>query len=56
MNFLKFLIPEITQEDINDISSSKDDKFISKLSKMDRNDILISGVFPDFFDKIKNRV
>jgi beta-phosphoglucomutase-like phosphatase (HAD superfamily)/NDP-sugar pyrophosphorylase family protein len=54
MNFLKFLIPEITQEDINNISSSKDDKFISKLSKMDRNDILISGVFPDFFDKIKN--
>jgi len=51
-NFLKFLIPSISQQDIENISKEKDEKFIQFIQN-EKPNILINGV-PEFFQKIKN--
>lgn len=52
-SFLKFLIPEITDIEIKNISISKDSKFITYLKESNVK-ILLDGVL-EFFQKIKNR-
>lgn len=51
-NFLKFLIPGISDQEILEISNEKDDKFIELLVN-DRKNILIDGAI-EFLEKIKN--
>jgi len=50
-NFLKFLLPNISQEDIDNISKEKDEEFI-KIIEEEKPNILIEGVIV-FFEKIK---
>ena len=50
-NFLKFLIPNITNEKINEISNLKDSIFIENIKK--DNNILLNGVI-EFMEKIKD--
>lgn len=51
--FLIYLLPNISQEEIQKISMSKDMIFIDKLKNVD-GDILLDGVL-NFFEKNKNR-
>ena len=53
VSFLKFLIPAITDEKINEISQAKDRNFINLLSNLEEP-ILLGNII-SFFEKIKNR-
>lgn len=53
ISFLKYLIPEITNEHIKKLSILKDDKFIEYIKKNEPK-ILYEGVI-DFFEKNKNK-
>lgn len=52
VTFLKFLIPDISPEELDHISNQKDQKFIEYLQEH-QTDILLPGVM-DFFQQINN--
>ena len=53
VTFLNYLLPELTKEDIQQISMAKDTLFIEKLNNY-KEEILLDGVL-DFFEKNKDR-
>eukprot|EP00658_Telonema_sp_P-2_P037850 TRINITY_DN2720_c0_g1_i4.p1 TRINITY_DN2720_c0_g1~~TRINITY_DN2720_c0_g1_i4.p1 ORF type:complete len:687 (+),score=178.71 TRINITY_DN2720_c0_g1_i4:524-2584(+) len=53
LRFLKFLMPEVTPEEMQEISNLKDRLFTECVSETDPDDVLIPGI-RQFFQRIKN--